>query len=92
MSHPQSKGQVVTHGEMGVERVLLKDHSNVAIAGWQSIDDVSANGDRTIGLGFKPRDDPKQRGFAATGWSKQHHKLTINSLKQNILQHTCATE
>jgi len=41
---------------------------------------------------FKPRDDPQQRGFAATGRTKDREKRAIPDLHRDITQNLRLTE
>jgi hypothetical protein len=41
---------------------------------------------------FKSRDDPQQRGFAATGRTKEREKRAIPDLHRNITQNLRRTE
>ncbi len=61
----QAVGHVLEHGHVRVERVVLEHHRDVALGGFQVVDDLVVNEDFAAGDGFQAGDHAHQRGFAA---------------------------
>ena len=62
----EGKGHVLLDSLMGIERVVLEHHGDVALGRRQMIDDAVADGDRAAGNGLQPGYHSEQRGLAAT--------------------------
>src|SRR5690606_22904759 len=77
--HPQAKGDVFEHGEMGKYRIILEHHGNATLAWWQVIDAPAADPHFALAGRFETRDDAQQRGLAAARGAEQNHELLIGN-------------
>ena len=72
----QREGHVLAHAHVGPERVVLKDHRQVALVGAhhrrRAEDDLVADSDLTAGGLLDAREAAQQGRLARTRWSEQH--------------------
>ncbi len=78
---PQGKSDILLHGHVRIERIILEDHRHVAIAGPHVIDDIAADGDFAVGDLLKARDGPQQRALAAAGRPDQHREFAVGNVE-----------
>ena len=70
-SHLESKAHVVAHGHVGVQGVVLEDHSDVAVLG-REVGDVTFTDPDGSGVDLlQAREHAERGGLAAAGWSDQ---------------------
>ncbi|KKO63297.1 hypothetical protein VM94_03048 [Janthinobacterium sp. KBS0711] len=62
----QAKAQVVEHGLVRIQRIVLEDHGDVALARRQVVDDLPLDGDGAARDGLEPRNHAHQGGFSTT--------------------------
>ena len=62
---------------MGVERVVLEHHRDVALFGRHVVDDAVADADFTAGDVLQAGDHAQQRGLAAARRPNQHDELAV---------------
>ena len=62
---------------MRVERVVLKDHRDVAVLGLELVDPPVADADLAGADLLEPGDHPKRRRLAAAGRADEHHELLV---------------
>jgi hypothetical protein len=72
--HDQRHGDVLGHAHVGVERVVLEDHGDPALAGAQAIDAASSDRHPAAGLALQARDEAKNGGFPATRGPDERRK------------------
>jgi hypothetical protein len=73
----QPETEIFANGHVRVERVTLKHHRDIAIAGLELGHIATADLDRSCSHGFKPSDQAQQRALAAAGGANQHHQLAV---------------
>src|SRR5205085_7318939 len=66
LPHPQPEHQVLVHGLVWIERVVLEDHGDVAISGREVVDDAVADADLAVGDLLEAGDHPQRRRLAAS--------------------------
>ena len=64
--HRQTKRDVVEHGHMAEQRVMLEHKAYFTIAGMQAAHVIAVKADMSAGLMLKPGDNTQQRGFTGT--------------------------
>src|SRR4029453_9280315 len=72
---PQRQGDVVEYAKMGIERIRLEYHGDVALLGGFGAHAAAAYHDFTAILRLQPGDDPQQGRFATSGRAHQGQKL-----------------
>ena len=77
----QRERHVVAHRHVGIERIVLKHHSDVALFRLNVIDNLVTNRDGAIRNFFKTRNHAQQSGLATPRWTHQHTKLAIGNIK-----------
>ena len=69
---------------MRVERVVLKDHRDVALAGLDVVDAPVADADFAGGDFLEPREHAERRALAAAGRADQDDELAVADLEIEI--------
>jgi hypothetical protein len=76
---------------VGVERVALEDHRDVALPRCELRHVAVADQDGARGRLFEAGDDPKQRRLAAPGRADEHHELAVLDLQLDVVDRDHAT-
>ncbi len=76
----EREADVVVHGHVRIQRVVLEDHGDVAILRLDLVDDLVADLHRAAADGLEPGDHPQRGGLAATGGSDEHQELLVGDL------------
>jgi hypothetical protein len=71
------EGDVLADAEVGVERVVLEDHRDVALLRRQVVDDAAADRHRAVGDVLEPRDHAERRRLPAAGGADEHEELAV---------------
>ena len=79
------KGHVLIDAHVRVERVILEDHSNVAILGGHIVDDRPIYRNLAGGDFLEPGDHPQRRRFAAARRADEYHEFFILDLDIGII-------
>mmetsp|Transcript_28726 Transcript_28726/g.54376 ORF Transcript_28726/g.54376 Transcript_28726/m.54376 type:complete len:348 (+) Transcript_28726:2360-3403(+) len=85
--HLKTKGDVLTHRHVWVERVGLEHHRDIALGRVDPIHNGIPDADLAAGDLFQPRDHVQQRGLATTGRADQHQKLALLHRNVDLVQH-----
>src|SRR5271166_976584 len=86
--HPtllEREADVLPHAHMRVERVVLEDHGDVAVARRHIVDHSPADADLALGDRLKAGNHSKQRRFAASRRADEHHKLAAVDFEADIV-------
>jgi hypothetical protein len=67
-----------------IQRVVLEDHGDVAVAGGQCVDDLVSDTDDALGDLLEPGDHPERGGLAAPGGPHQDHELPVVDVQVQI--------
>ena len=81
----QAERQVVADGHVGVERVALEDHRDVAIFRRDVVDDAIADPERAVADLLETGDHPEAGRLAAPGRSDQDHELAVPDLEVEVV-------
>ena len=81
--HLQAEGHVLPHGEVGIERVVLKHHRDVAVAGGHVVDHAAADRDLAGGDLLEARHHPQGGRFAAAGGPYEHEELAVGDVERD---------
>ena len=77
----EGEPDVLAHGHVRVERVVLEDHGDVAVAGRQVVDDLVVDAQLTVGDLLEPGEHPQRGRLAAPGGPDEHHELTVRDVE-----------
>ena len=78
---PECEGHVPRDVHVRVKRVVLKDHRDIAVLGFQTADRLVVEPDFTGRQGFKTGEYAQRGGFSATGGPNEHGKLAVIELQ-----------
>ena len=81
----EAEAEVPAHREVRVERVVLEDHRDVALARVQVGDVAISDVDRPLAHLLDPRDHLHQRRLAAAGRADQHHELAVRDVEADVV-------
>src|SRR6185436_2202822 len=76
---------VLVHRHVGIERVVLEHHGDVAVLGLHVVHHLAADRDLAGGDGFQARDHAKQRGLAAARWAHDHDELAVGDSRRDAM-------
>ena len=76
---------VLQHGQMGIKRVVLKDHADAAAFGRERGDVLLSEKDFAGGGGLQPADHVERGAFSAAGWPEQSHQTAVGYFKAEIV-------
>ena len=77
LAQPQREGHVVGHLHVRIERVVLKDHRDVAFGRRQVVDDLVADENGAGGDAFEAGDHAQEGRLSAARWPYQNHEFTV---------------
>jgi hypothetical protein len=81
----QSETEILLDGHVGIQRVVLEHHGDVAVLGRHVVDHLVADRDRTGADVLQARDHPQCRRLAAAGWTDQHHELAVFDVEAEVV-------
>ena len=81
LPHPQTEGDVVGHGHVRVERVVLEHHRDVPLPRQHVVGDRVADADGPLGHVLEARDHPERRRLPTSGRSDEDHELAVAYLE-----------
>ena len=76
-AQPQAISDVVVHAHVRIERVVLKDHGDVAVLRRDVVHEALADEDAPAGLLLEPSEHPQRGGLAATRRAHEHQELRV---------------
>ncbi len=77
----QPEGQVLGHGHVRVERVVLEHHGDVAVFRRHVVDHAPADGQCAGAYFLQPGHHPQQGGLAAARRPHQDHQLAVGDIE-----------
>ena len=84
--HAQPEGNVVAHGHVREQGVVLEHHGDAAVAGLQPVDRLAADAEAACRLRFETGHDPQERGLSAAGRAEQRDELTVADVERDALE------
>ena len=85
LAHPQAVAEVPRHGHVRVERVVLEDHRDVAVARREVRHFPVADEERPGGDLLEPGHHPQKRRFPAARRPDEHHELAGGDLEIDVI-------
>ena len=82
---PQAEFDVVAHGQMRKERVVLEDRADVALVGLQMLDAGAVQANFARSRLFKACDQTQRGGFSASGGAEQREELAARKVQRNTV-------
>ena len=80
----QGEADVLRHGHVRVQGVVLEHHGHVAVLGGQVVDRLAAHAKRPGGDVLQARHHPKSRRLSRAGRSHQHHQLSLGDVQVQV--------
>ena len=85
LAHAQAVAEVLPHGHVRVERVVLEDHREVAIGGLEPRDVALADQDPAAGHLLETADRAQQRRLPAPGRADEDHELALADREADVV-------
>ena len=85
MTQLQSEGQVVIHGHVGIQSIVLEDHGDVTVLGGHVVDQTAADVQLAFGNLFQTGDHTQGSGLTAAGRTDQNDKFLVLDLQVELL-------
>ena len=84
---PQREGQIVAHGQMGIEGILLEHHRHIALRRGVVDDRGPADADIALVGTLQPGNQAQGGGLAGPGGAEEDHEGTVGDGHRDVLQH-----
>ena len=81
----QGKGEILVDGQVWIERIALKHHANIALAGWEVVDDPSIEAQRTTGRAVDAGQHQERGRLATATGSEQGQKFSLGDGTTELL-------
>ena len=81
----EREAHVLAHGHVRVQRVVLEDHRDVAIARRELVDALAADDQLAVGDVLQAGDHPQRRRLPAAGRTDEDHELAIADFEVHVL-------
>ena len=81
----QGKGHVLIHGHVGIERVALEHHGDIAVLGLHVVHPLAADEQIALGDILQTGHHPQGGGLAAAGRTDQHDELLVRNLQIEVV-------
>jgi hypothetical protein len=81
----QGKGEILINAQVRIERIALKHHANIALAGWEIVDDPSIEAQRTTGRAIDAGQHQERGRLATATGSEQGQKFSLGDATTEIL-------
>ena len=83
---PQSEGDVVEHGHVPEQRVMLEHETDLAVAHVGGGGVLLVEKHLAVIRRLQTGDDPQQGGFAAAGWPQQAHQFAGWKIQRDVVE------
>jgi len=87
-AHPEAEGHVLPDGLVGVERVVLEHHRDVALARVDVRDVLAVDRDATGGGLFEPGEHPQRRRLPTARGTDDGDELTVGHVQRDVVDGT----
>ena len=84
-AHAEGEGQVLGHGHMGEQGIVLEHHANVALVRRQAVEGAPVEKNLAGGRGLETGQHHQAGGLARTGRAQQGKELTLADIQIEIL-------
>ncbi len=84
VAHGQREGQILGHGHVREQRVVLEHHADVALVRRHVVDRAPGQLDFTGGGGFEAGQHHQAGGLARAGWAKQSEELALANIQVEV--------
>ena len=81
----EREAHVVAHGHVRVQRVVLEDHRDVAVARREVVDALAADQQVALGDLLEAGDHPQRGRLAAAGRADEDHELAVADAQVDVL-------
>ena len=80
----KAKGDVLAHGHVREDGVILENHADVALVRGDVVDDPAVKGDGAALDGVEARNHAQQRRLAAAGGAEQREELALPDVQIQV--------
>jgi hypothetical protein len=84
LGQPERECHVLPHRHVRIERVVLKDHRDVAVPWPPLVDDLAIDLELAGSDVLKPGDEPQGRRLARTRRADQDHEFAVSDLEVHV--------
>ena len=84
LAPPQREGEVVVDRHLRIQRVVLEDHRDVALARGDAVDHALADADLALGDRLEPGQHPQRGRLARARRPDQHEELAVAGLERQL--------
>ncbi len=81
----EAEGEVAPDRQVGIERAVLEDHGDVALAGRQTVQHLPVQDDAAAAGRFQAGDHPQDGRLAAARGAHQHQHLAVGNLQGEVV-------
>ena len=81
----EGEGHVIINGHVGIERVVLEDHGDVAVLRGDVVHELAVDIKFTLGDLFQTGDHAERRGFAAAGRADEDDEFLVLDVEVELL-------
>ena len=85
LTDAQRERDILAHAHVGIERVVLKDHGHVSLAGRNVVDDLAVEAELAGGHRFESGNQAQQGRLAAARGSHEHHELAVVDFEVDVV-------
>ena len=89
LAHFQTETHIVINRHLGIQRVILKNHGDIAIPGMNIINKTIPDKHLTRRNHFQAGDQPQGGALSATGRAHQYDEFTICDIQRKIVYCGC---
>src|SRR6202162_2381720 len=83
----QTEAHVLRHRLVRIQRIVLKDHCNVAVFRGEIVDDALPDSDLSVPDRLQARDHTQERRFSAAGGPDQSHEFAVRDRDGDPMNH-----
>ena len=92
LADPQAESEVLADAHLRVERVVLEDHRDVALARRDVVDDALADADVAGRERLEAREQAERRRLPRPRGPDEHHELAVGDLERQLGHGHCRAE
>ncbi len=84
-AHLQAEPDVLGNGHVRIESIILKDHGDIAVPGFDVVHNPVADAQRPAGDFLQPGHHAQQSRFAAAGRADESHEFSVRDVEIDAL-------